>query len=94
MNEFEERVYTKTRKVLVAVRCNKCGAEFKYPHVGQATRVSVDFGYGSKFDGDRWEFDLCDDCFESWTKDFVYPVGKNEDDGFCDADYWVEDDEE
>lgn len=79
MNQFEEREYTKVRKVLIAVSCNKCGKEFKYPYIGEATSVCIDFGYGSKFDTERWQFHLCDDCFENWVKDFVCPVSKDDD---------------
>lgn len=46
--------------------CNKCGQTFKY-----TTDMVASFGYGSQFDMETWEFNICDDCMRNLIKTFA-----------------------
>ena len=46
--------------------CNKCGQEFKY-----TTDMIASFSYGSRFDMETWEFNICDDCIKELMQTFV-----------------------
>lgn len=65
--------YTETKKVIETTEveyivCDKCNLKSERSDAFPAgtfpaiTRVEVFFGYGSKFDTEIWELDLCDDC--------------------------------
>jgi hypothetical protein len=50
---------------------------------------NVGFGYGSKYDMESWQFDLCDDCLTDLVKSFrVVPNGF-----MCDGSSWLEGEE-
>ena len=58
-----------TAKILVIDRiiCNKCGEdipknELEYHH--EHIRIEKEWGYGSGFDGETHEIDLCHECYE------------------------------
>lgn len=60
---------------LVQVVCNRCGKEFHrregdYCWNARVHQFSVSFGYGSGFDGERWAFDLCEDCLLAVIREF------------------------
>ena len=58
------------------VICNKCGERKKSGITNPFTLVKIWFEYGSKYDDDYWEFDICDDCIDSIIKTFKYsPLG-------------------
>lgn len=59
--------------------CNCCGCEIDDSLQGG---FDVSFGYGSKYDGQNWSFELCEDCMENIIKTFSY-VPK----GFMDNPY-------
>lgn len=67
----ETRVVYKTLKVI----CDKCGKEavvedgmaFPYMH-----DVKFSVGYGSDYDGDTIQFDLCDECLTEFMKSFKH----------------------
>jgi hypothetical protein len=40
-------------------RCKKVSEDGFIPYIHT---LHIDWGYGSKFDGDMWEVDLCEDC--------------------------------
>ncbi len=45
--------------IITTVVCNKCGNDIPDSVSGG---YDVGFGYGSKHDGERWSFELCEDC--------------------------------
>lgn len=42
--------------------CNKCGKEFDEWDTQEEFRIYSHLGYGTKYDGDKLELDLCCDC--------------------------------
>lgn len=40
--------------------------------------VEKQWGYFSKKDGEKQEFDLCEECYDRWTSSFQIPVQKQE----------------
>ena len=84
MKEF--KTVEKTVKELAALTCNKCGC--KKPIYDDSLESLSDlhefqsfmfsFGYGSKFDEQVWEFDLCENCLEDFVATFaIKPEIKN-----------------
>jgi hypothetical protein len=45
--------------------CNKCGKRMNEYDIQERLSVYQNLGYGSKFDGERVEIDLCCDCFDT-----------------------------
>lgn len=62
---------------LVKVVCNRCQKELKvengYLKEGCFQGNAV-FGYFSKKDGIRHQFDLCEECYDKMVKQFAVPV--------------------
>jgi hypothetical protein len=52
--------------------CNKCGKTTVRTYSDDFKTINLDFGYGSRFDGERWIFGLCDDCLEDMVREFKY----------------------
>jgi protein-arginine kinase activator protein McsA len=48
------------------ITCDFCGTTLKKFDVDfwEGTHFTLDFGYHSKFDTEKWEFDICDECAE------------------------------
>lgn len=73
MRKYESVEENKLDKVI----CNKCGRELKvengYLKEGCFTADFV-FGYFSLKDGTRHRFDLCEKCYNEWTREFAVPV--------------------
>ena len=62
---------------LTSVRCNCCGKKLVVEREiikEGAIHVGVEWGYFSEKDGEIHSFDLCEDCYDKITADFVYPV--------------------
>ena len=78
--EKSMRRYEQDGKMRMAV-CNKCGRALKVENgylrefCFQGTAA---FGYFSKKDGTMEHFDLCEDCYESLTAQFLVPVEEAE----------------
>jgi len=55
--------------------CNRCGKEIvnETLNFDMITEVKVVFGWGSNKDGQRWDFDLCDDCLDDMASGFMFP---------------------
>ena len=76
---------TETKEVIVAklVQCNRC--EKKYETItddewsnwdSEMQSFSCGFGYGSKYDSEKWSFDLCEECLVAIFKEFkIVPEG-------------------
>lgn len=45
--------------------CNRCGKKMNEYDIQERLSVCQEMGYGSKFDGEYVEFDLCCDCFDA-----------------------------
>lgn len=45
--------------------CNKCGKQFNLWDEKEDFSIRKRLGYGTKYDGDTLELDLCCDCMES-----------------------------
>lgn len=51
--------------------CNVCGKEFDIWDRQEAFGFHSHVGYGSKFDGDHIELDLCCDCFDNLMDELI-----------------------
>ena len=67
--------------VETSITCNKCGKVYDLEEQDleewQAFfihELTVRFGYASKFDGDTWNFDLCENCLEEMALSFIIPI--------------------
>lgn len=63
------------------VICNCCGKTVE----GTGKVLNCDFfhgekswGYFSKKDGEKQEFDICEECYDRWTASFQIPVETKE----------------
>ncbi|TPF18077.1 hypothetical protein [Priestia megaterium] len=72
------------------VMCNKCGCESKGVdrdnfYDSQFQNIDCSFGYGSDYDMEAWNFDLCEECLVEFIKTF-----KHVPDGFkLDSHYMI-----
>jgi ribosomal-protein-alanine N-acetyltransferase len=66
---------------LMEVVCNKCGRVLKVKD-GYLKEfcfaADTAFGYFSRKDGVTQHFDLCEDCYDSLTSQFLVPVEETE----------------
>ncbi len=72
------RIYRKElEEQLDAVTCNNCGKQMKVENgilkEGYFTADFI-FGYFSKRDGLKQQFDLCEECYDEITSKFKIPV--------------------
>ena len=60
-------------EVLIDVRCDRCGASCKgfmeqnvdsWQNGFERASINAVWGYGSKWDGDCWSYEVCQDCAE------------------------------
>jgi ribosomal-protein-alanine N-acetyltransferase len=66
-----------TNNELIEMRCNKCGKVLRVENgvlKEGAFSTEVCFGYFSSKDGQKHEVDLCEDCYDAWTREFEIPV--------------------
>lgn len=57
--------------------CNMCGKEFDMCDEQEGRGVHDQFGYGSKFDGDCIDLDLCCECFDK-VVELIRPICKHD----------------
>lgn len=69
------------RKENGIIVCNCCGKNVEEPE----KVLKQDFfhgekawGYFSEKDGEKQEFDICEECYDKWTASFQIPVQKRE----------------
>lgn len=67
--KIDEGTYEAIRK------CTMCGKEFDYWDRVENHYIYYDFGYGSKYDKDELEADLCCDCYDK-VVDFIKSKSK------------------
>lgn len=59
--------------------CNKCGKQFDFWDTQENFDIHTVCGYGSKFDGEEIELDLCCSCFDKLVEECaISPLKKNE----------------
>lgn len=75
------RRYEEQSGKLIGVVCNQCRKKLKvengYLKEG-CFQADVTFGYFSRKDGTRQQFDLCEDCFDKLVKQFAIPVEESQ----------------
>jgi hypothetical protein len=90
MREYTEKeiINKEIKRQETKVICNKCGTTQDlfgedYEREWQANEfqsLSCYFGYGSRYDMESWQFDLCEDCLTELIKTFKFvPSGFGED---------------
>lgn len=70
-----------TKKKLIGMRCNKCGKLISVDNgiINQGVfTVTYGWGYFSEKDGQVHEFDLCEECYDEYTKTFLIPIDVEE----------------
>lgn len=74
------RRYGQDGKLTAAV-CNKCGKTLRVEN-GYLLEFCFEgkavFGYFSRKDGTEQNFDLCEDCFDELTAQFLLPAEESE----------------
>lgn len=74
------------------ITCNKCGNSVTQEQRGFESdyyqNINLHFGYGSSFDMETWNFDICEDCLVEFVKTFKHVPS-----GFRSDEYLVIDDE-
>lgn len=73
----EYKLIPEYKSVINKVICNKCGKEIitndnNYDDINLFHEFAVGFNYGSKFDMERWKFDLCEDCVLEIIRQFKF----------------------
>ena len=72
---------TSTERKVQKIFCNQCGRPMKIENGIVSAEVS--FGYFSKKDGIRQEFDLCEECYDRMIRQFTIPVTVQEETELC-----------
>ena len=73
--EVKEIIKTKKLKKIICNSCGKTETKKDNEHfelMPSITNIKISFGYGSKFDTELHEFDLCDECYEKIISKFKY----------------------
>lgn len=92
MKSYEEVELKEYVTKATQVGCNKCGITTQLSDEDEINNewsrdefqeFNCSFGYGSRYDSQRWSFDLCDDCLTELIKTFKHvPDGFGED-SYC-----------
>ena len=68
MRKYKE--VKKTEETLDEATCGWCGKVVnKTGHQIEGIMFSLAFGYGSDYDLQSFDFEICDDCFSKYLKD-------------------------
>lgn len=60
------------------ITCNKCGKKFDIWDTQEHFSINTRMGYGTKYDGDDLELDLCCSCMEKLIDECVIsPIIEN-----------------
>ena len=87
MKEYEEIVVEEVKEIPKSITCNKCGKRSELSGSKHERDWELNlyqyfychFGYGSKFDMDTWEFDLCEKCLIDFIRTLKHlPDGYDE----------------
>lgn len=66
-----------TKKILLEMSCNKCGKKISVNNgiINEGVfTVTYGWGYFSEKDGQVHNFDLCEKCYDEYTKTFLEPI--------------------
>lgn len=76
MRKFIEKTIEVSSRDLESVTCNMCSktVEGDMCDMSDITNIQISFGFGSKYDSDEWDFDLCDNCIEDIVSKFKRPL--------------------
>lgn len=77
---------TSTERKVQKIFCNGCGRPMKIENGIVREGIfsgEVSFGYFSKKDGIRQEFDLCEECYDRMIRQFTIPVTVQEETELC-----------
>ncbi len=55
----------------IEITCNKCGKAFNIWDIQEMFSIHKNLGYGTRYDGDRLEIDLCCDCMNDLIEQCV-----------------------
>jgi len=58
------------------VLCNKCGHRCDFYANKDHISVDVTWGYFSKKDFERHQFDVCEKCYDNFVKTFIHKPNK------------------
>lgn len=53
--------------------CNRCGKKMDIFDIQQRFSFQQQLSYGSKYDGDNLDFDICCDCMDKLIEECVIP---------------------
>jgi ribosomal protein S14 len=78
LREYVEKPITRIEEVEHTITCNRCGKSYTYTgdagtdmvNYQQFYNYSTRFQYGSRLEGQIWEFDLCENCLREIVKGF------------------------
>lgn len=60
------------------ITCNKCGKKFDIWDTQEGFSINKRMGYGTKYDGEYLELDLCCNCMEKLIDEcIISPVSDN-----------------
>lgn len=65
------------KKELVEIVCNKCSKKIIIENgiaMNGVMNISYGWGYFSRKDGETHNFDLCEECYDSFINEFQIPV--------------------
>jgi hypothetical protein len=63
------KVIETQEKVPVNYKCDRCGVFSEDGFNPYIETFKIQWGYGSNFDLEEWEFDLCEDCIKEKLQD-------------------------
>ena len=55
------------------IYCNKCGKEMDEFDIQEQFQIQTRLGYGSKYDGDMLDIDLCCECMDKLIEECEIP---------------------
>jgi len=80
MKIYESKEEKVVKNIVTSTICNCCGKSENATKDGfdfsDITPIDISFQYGSKYDTEIWEFDLCDECVEQITSTFKFVPDK------------------
>ncbi|WP_227939998.1 hypothetical protein [Alkalihalobacillus deserti] len=82
MRKYEKKEITKVERAYLetSITCNKCGKTKQlegedYEREWQSNvfqSFTTHFGYGTRHDTEKWNFDLCEDCLTELVRSFKH----------------------
>ncbi|HEY8805103.1 MAG TPA: hypothetical protein VIM42_08385 [Clostridium sp.] len=67
VNNVEKKVVVDE---ITAMACNKCGEYYDIDKSHSLQSIRLEFSYGSKYDGEGLQFDLCENCLMEFVNKF------------------------